>query len=203
MQNEKCDNTDNEAPGGQPCWLQLLYLGIPGVLHPSVAAYRQAHGVAPWEHGHEPYEGVPVLERALAGWDVHLVLTSREPCLQGMVPVLDALGDCIARRVIGSAYDHLTRYRRPGRSAQLLTAAEYGELGKAEVVRRHLAWMRPAAWVAVDAGDCGWGGAPECAGHVVRVDGYDGLMHPAAEDKLLTLMHANFGPAVGRYPPRG
>ena len=87
----------------------LLYLGISGVLHPSVSEYSQRYQRLPGSDGHTLYEGAPLLAKLLGGWpEVRIVLTSSLPRIYSFEMVLEQLGRHLARRVDGYTYEDLT-----------------------------------------------------------------------------------------------
>lgn len=59
-------------------------------------------------------------------------------------------------------------------------------------VRRHMEWLRPAAWIAIDDESSLWT-ADERRGHLVATNGCLGLMAPAAQDRLTTVLLGNSG----------
>lgn len=184
----------------QPAPLQVLYLGVSGVLHPSESLYLLLHGRASSADGHRPYEAVPLLERVLAGWpEVRIVLTSTQPWAKGLEPVLRELGPTLAPRVLGYTYEDLTTRLRFGRRQLPLSNEDYWRCVKSDLVRLHVEWLRPSAWIAVDDETILWSDL-ERAQHLVAVDGDKGLLDPTAQDRLLTVMTGNFGPPVGSGP---
>lgn len=75
--------------------MNVIYLGVAGVLHPSGTTYTDAVGRSPWDDGHSEYEAAPVLERALQLWlDALVVLTSTQPWKHGLDAVLARLRTC-------------------------------------------------------------------------------------------------------------
>ncbi len=183
--------TDSEpAPAaGQ----QVVYLGISGVLHPSRSRYLLAHSKPPSADGHLDYEAAPVLERLLSPWPrARIVLTSMKASKLGLETVLEKLGPGLSERVIGSTFDDITTRVRRGPQRQALSSDDYWRLDKCAIVRIHAAWLQPSAWVAVDAEDIGWSHS-ERRSHLVVVDGCRGLLDPAAQDRLLTMLQGNFG----------
>ncbi|WP_423600894.1 HAD domain-containing protein [Roseateles sp. MS654] len=174
--------------------LKVVYLGISGVLHPSQSLYELLEGRSPWEAGHRPYEAVPVLERVLRGWpEVRIVLTSTQPWSKGLPAVLTELGPELAARVMGFTYEDLTTKLRRGKRQRPLSDEDYWRLNKSEIVRLHVEWLRPVAWVAVDDETILWT-ERERRGHLVAVDGSKGLLwDAAAQDRLATLQEGNFG----------
>lgn len=183
--------------------LNVIYLGISGVLHPSRSFYELVHGHSPADDGHSEYEAVPVLERILQGWpDARIVITSTQPWAKGLPAVLNRLGPVLAERVLGYTYEDLTTKLRLGRRQRPVTTEDYWRLQKSGVVRLHVEWLRPAAWVAIDDENIRWT-YEEQEAHLVEVDGCKGLLDPAAQDRLLTVLEGNFGSALGLSPERG
>lgn len=177
--------------------LQVVYLGISGVLHPSASLYELIEGRSPWDDGHRPYEAVPVLDLVLAGWpNARIVLSSTQPWAKGLPAVLEALGPSLAGRVLGYTYDDLTTKVRRGRHQRPLSDADYWRLDKAGVVRLHAQWLRPSAWIAVDDENIRWT-AEEEHDHLVAVNGCKGLLDPAAQDRLMTVLTQQFGSSSG------
>lgn len=177
-----------------------LYLGVSGVLHPSASLYELVHGRSPWNDGHSQYESVQALEAALKAWpDVELILTSTQPWAHGLASVLHELGPSLAERVVGYTHQDLTtKVKRTVRTKSGATRAigisdeDYWRMNKAQIVAAHVAWRRPARWAAVDDEDILW---PEDVRRerLVLTDGCLGLSDPSAHDRLLTVLHMNFG----------
>jgi hypothetical protein len=176
--------------------MNVIYLGISGVLHPSRSLYELLEGRSPWDAGHRPYEAVPILENALLNWpDVRIVLTSTQPWSEGLPTVLAELGSSLSPRVLGFTYEDLTTKLRRGRRHLPLSDEDYWRLNKSEIVRLHVQWLRPQAWVAVDDDTILWT-EDERHQHLVEVDGGKGLLEQAAQDRLAIAMTRNFGPAA-------
>ena len=178
---------------------QVVYLGISGVLHPSRTTYELVHRRSPWDDGHAPYEGVPLLDSALQRWPAaRIVLTSTQPWAHGLPSVLEKLGP-LAARVDSFTYEDLTRRAqrvvrtRSGTTRALTYSNEdYWRMNKADIVAAHVEWLQPAAWVAIDDEDTLW--APAVArDHLVATDGCAGLQDGATWDRLLTTLEGNFG----------
>jgi len=180
--------------------MHVLYLALSGTLHPSTSSYELVHGRSPWTSGHQEYEAVPWLSGALACWpDVKIVLTSPQPKGDDLSAVLEHLGT-LAERVISFAYVDLTtknvrQLRTRAGSARLLpySSEDYWRMSKSDIVTKHVEWLKPAAWVAVDDEDMLW--PTGIADHVCIVDGLTGLKNAAEQDRLLTYLQKNFGPA--------
>ncbi len=186
------------APEGPP---QVVYLGISGVLHPSRSLYELLNGRAPEDDGHQLYEGAAVLENILSGWpDAAIVLTSTQPWAKGLPAVLQAMGPGLASRVLGFTFEDLTTKLRRGPRQRPLSDADYWRLNKSQVVRLHVEWLRPAAWLAIDDEDILWTD-DERQNHVVVVDGCKGLLDPAAQDRLATVLSGAFGAPRARSCP--
>lgn len=190
-------NTEDTSDGEK---LQVLCLGISGVLHPSQTTYELVMGRSPWDNGHTRYEGVPALAAALERWSgVRIVLTSTLPWAHGLASVLPPLGS-LAERVIGFTYEDLTtRAKRMVRTRSGTTRTvgysneDYWRMTKADIVTAHVAWLQPAAWVAVDDETILWPAAV-ARDHLVATDGCVGLLDGVTNDRLLTVLDANFGP---------
>ena len=181
------------SPGERTVVARVAYVGISGVLHPSKSLYKLLFSRLPVDDGHHDYEGVPVLERALAPWpDARIVLTSTVPWKFGLPWTLEQLGPALAERVIGFTYDDLTTKLRRGTRHLPLSDADYWRCNKSDVVRTHFEWLRPDAWVAIDDESIFWT-RDERRDHLVLVDGCRGLLDPAAQDRLLTVLRGNFG----------
>lgn len=178
--------------------MQVLYLGISGTLHPSVTTYELVVGRSPWSDGHSQYEAVPWLEHTMSRWlDVRIILTSTLPARLGMAAVLPLLGS-LASQVHGCTFEDLTTkpLRRIATRAgttkwSTYSREDYWRMSKSAIVSTHVAWLQPAAWLAVDDESILW--SPEQASHVCVVDGCRGLAHPAEQDRLLTYLSTNFG----------
>jgi hypothetical protein len=193
----KHGKADSEGSALAP--MNVLYLGISGVLHPSASFYMMCYGRSPWDDDHHEYEAVPVLERALAGWpDMRIVLTSTQSWAHGLPSVLEKLGPSLAARVIGFTYEDLTVRLRRGPRQRPLSNEDYWRLLKSDIVRLHVGWLAPSGWIAVDDEAILWTDE-EREERLVDVDGCKGLMDPVAQDRLLTLLTGNFGPAKGLW----
>lgn len=185
-------HTSNDAEPPAPP--MVLYLGVGGVLQPSSSTYHWVHGRDPFADGHTRYECAPLLEALLTGWpDVRIVLTSVRPWRHGLPAVLDALGLSLARRVIGYTFEDLTTKARFGKSLRHLSDLDYWRKGKASIVEKHVAWLRPRAWVAVDDEPFGWTDQ-ELARNVVVTPPLEGLVSEGARTKLRGLLVHQFGP---------
>jgi hypothetical protein len=182
-----------QAAPGVP--LQVMYLGVSGVMHPSRSLYELVEGRSPFDAGHRLYEAVPLLERVLEGWpSARIVLTSTEPWSRGLPAVQKDLGPQLSTRVLGYTYEDLTTKVRRGPRQRPLSDADYWRCLKSEIVRLHLQWLQPAAWIAIDDEGILWTD-DERAHHLVEVDGCRGLLDPVAHERLLTVLTENFGPA--------
>lgn len=178
--------------------MQVLYLGISGVLHPSASSYELVHRRNPWSDGHREYEAVPWLTQALSHWhDVSIVITSTQSRRHGLPAVLKQLGPYLARRVTGCTYDDLTTKaqrlvttRDGGQRRVAFSPDDYWRMSKAEIVAAHVAWMRPSAWAAVDDEDILW--PPSARERVAIIDGCRGLAHPDEQEELLRVLHREF-----------
>jgi len=181
--------------------MDLVYLGISGVLHPSESMYRLLHSRSPWDDGHERYEAVAVLEQALERWPrARIVLTSTQPWACGIEDVLARLGLSLVQRVVGYTFEDLTtkamravttisgKVRHIGYSRD-----DYWRMNKSHVVTAHVGWRRPERWIAVDDEDILW---PHDVrrDRLVLTDGCKGLLDASAQDRLLTVLVGNFGP---------
>lgn len=181
--------------------MRILYCGLSGVVHPSATTYALVRGKNPWTDGHAEYEAVPWLAQTLERWpDVKVVLTSTQPWKLGLAAVLQRM-PALAERVIGFTFEDLTN--RPVRLVRTRSGAsrlssysseDYWRMNKSDIVVAHVAWLQPAAWVAVDDEDILW--PPEHAARICIVDGCEGLKHPAEQDRLLTCLQMNLGPGV-------
>lgn len=176
-----------------------LYLGISGVCHPSESTYHLVRGRSPWNDGHAKYEGLPVLEAALAPFpDVEIILTAAEVRTQGFDKVLEQLGPVLAKRVAGYTYLDLTakvtrlvRRRDASDKEVPISDDDYRRMSKAQVVTTHVAWRRPKAWIAVDDEDILW--PPDVRREkLVLTDGCLGLRDPFAQDQLSFVLSKNF-----------
>ena len=172
----------------------VVYLGVSGVLHPSESLYRALYGHPPSDDGHRLYEAVPILEEALSRWpDASIVLTSTLPWSQGLPSVLRRLGPGLWSRVIGYTYEDLTTQLRRGTRQLPLSNNDYWRHTKYELVKLHVEWLNPTAWIAVDD-DTGLWSEHDQKVHLVAVNGAKGLLDPVAQDRLATALFGNFGP---------
>lgn len=174
--------------------LNVLYLGVGGVLQPSRSIYQAVHGRDPFDDGHERYECAPLLTDLLVGWpDVRIVLTSVRPWRHGLPAVLEALGTGLAQRVIGYAFEDLTTKARFGESQRHISEMDYWRMSKAAIVEKHLAWLEPRRWLAVDDEAFGWTHR-ELACNVVLTPPLEGLANEEARTKLRGLLLHQLGP---------
>ena len=194
---ESCDGGASPYAGQQ-----LLYLGISGTLHPSQSAYELVMGRNPWEDGHHTYEAVPWLVNALERWPaVCIVLTSAKASKSGFEQTLSEIGPELGSRVIGATFVDLTTRvlrARPGKAGPVMrprfSVDDYWRMNKSEVVRQHVSWGQPAAWVILDDEDIDWkeGDMP----HLVMTDSCSGLLQAQAQATFLSVCAENFGPGV-------
>lgn len=174
--------------------LKVIYLGLSGVVHPSASAYELVNGCAPWSWGHREYEAVSVLEVVLAAWpEAHIILTSTLPTTQGLPAVLKRLGPTLSASVLGFSFEDLTTKVKRGGQQMPYSVEDYGRLNKSDIVRAHVEWLRPGAWIAVDDDSILWTEL-ERRDHFVYVDPCKGLLDPAAQDRLITVLTGQFGP---------
>lgn len=187
-------NRNDEAWPPQDAPPLVLYLGVGGVLQPSRSTYSLVYGRDPFEDGHSPYECAPLLDELLRGWPaVRIVLTSVRPWRHGLPAVLEALGPGLAQRVIGYTFEDLTTKARFGKSQRHISEMDYWRMSRASIVDKHLQWLRPRAWLAVDDEDDGWTDG-ELACHVVLTPPLTGLLDAEAQAKLHDLLVHQFGP---------
>ena len=180
--------------------LQVIYLGISGVLHPSESLFWLLRNCSVWESGHKPYEGVVLLERALRVWPaVRIVLTSTQPRSKGFENVMRELGSGIAGRVIGCTFQDLTTLARHGPRDRPMSTEDYWRCNKSELVRRHVRWLRPASWLAIDDDTILWSDE-ERERHFIEVDGSLGLLYDKAARRNLVRMLEH---AFSAEPRRG
>ena len=188
------------APVVPPVGLQVLYLGISGVLHPSESTYELLHRRSPWSDGHAPYEGVAALLEALEAWPaVRIVLTSTVPWKHGLAFNLKRLGDTLATRIDGFTFQDLTT--QPCRTSNMrdgstylgpVSVDDYWRMDKADIVRAHVAWRKPEAWAVLDDEDILW---PHDVrrDRLVLTDGCLGLRDVSTIDRMYSVFNANFG----------
>ena len=175
--------------------MMVLYLGISGVLHPSWSFYRYVHGREADQDGHRKFESVKVLDQALSAWpSARIVLTSTQPWSKGLEPVLEQLGP-LARRVDGFTFKDLTESAPVDRLGRCISEMDYWRLVKSQIVRRHVEWLKPDRWVALDDEDIGW--TEDELPQVVITSGLRGLADPTALDRLYSTLEYNFGAPVG------
>lgn len=172
----------------------VLYLGVGGVLQPSRSTYSLVYGRDPFEDGHSPYECAPLLDELLRGWPaVRIVLTSVRPWRYGLPAALEALGPGLAHRVIGYAFEDLTTKARFGKSQRHISEMDYWRMSTAAIVEKHLAWLEPRRWLAVDDEAFGWTHR-ELACNVVLTPPLEGLANEEARTKLRGLLVHQLGP---------
>lgn len=173
--------------------MNILYLGISGVLHPSFSFYRYVHGREASEDGHRKYQSVDALDEALIGWpSARIVLTSTQPWAKGLAEVLVELGP-LASRVDGFSFEDLTT-KAPSRTrrGRPMYDVDYWRLSKGEIVHAHVDWLRPQAWIALDDEDLGWDDEDR-EERLVLTSGTNGLKDRKAMDRLMTVLEGNFG----------
>lgn len=183
---------------------QVLYLGISGSLHPSQSAYELVMGRNPWEDGHHPYEAVPWLVAALARWPaVRIVLTSAKVSKPGLEQTVRELGPELGSRVIGATFVDLTTRvlrTRTGKAGPAMrprfSQDDYWRMNKSEIVRQHVLWAQPAAWVVLDDEDIEWKDSDRP--HLVMTDSCEGLLQAQAQAKFLLVCAENFGPSMSK-----
>lgn len=172
----------------------VLYLGVGGVLQPSRSTYSSVYGRDPFEDGHSPYEWAPLLDEMLRGWPaLRIVLTSVRPWRHGLSAVLEASGPGLANRVIGYTFEDLTTKARLGKSQRHISEMDYWRMSKAAIVEKHLAWLEPQRWLAVDDEPFGWTHR-ELACNVVLTPPLEGLANEEARTKLRGLLVHQLGP---------
>lgn len=184
---------EGEAP-------DVVYLACSGVLHPSESLYHLLMRRSPWEDGHTKYESVPVLERALSPWPAaRIVLTSTLPWRHRLQAVLHDLGASLSERVIGYAFEDLTKRARfllAARDGTTRTRAiaeeDYWRMRKSDIVAAHTQWLHPSRWIAIDEDDTLWP-ADVRRDRLVLTDGCLGLQEKSAERRLLSVLRSNFG----------
>ncbi|MBV8646332.1 HAD domain-containing protein [Paludibacterium sp.] len=171
---------------------QVLYLGISGVLHPSWSFYEEVNGHPPDQDGHKKYESVGPLYRALEAFpEARIVLTSTQPWAKGLPTVLEQLGQ-LAERVDGFTFLDLTTKAPCDRLGRPMTEMDYWRCTKSQVVQRHVEWIKPESWIAIDDEDILWPHDVRAA-RLVLTDPCQGLSDPRAFDRLLTVLEGNFG----------
>lgn len=72
------------------------------------------------------------------------------------------------------------------------SSEDYWRMNKAEIVATYVAWRRPEKWIVIDDEDILW---PHDVrrDRLVLTDGCEGLCSPQAQDRLQTVLFANFG----------
>lgn len=180
-----------------------LYVGVDGVLHPDESLYKYMTGHSPWSDGHVPFEAAPLLEQALKPWPhVQIVLRWGATRNLNRAGLLARLGPHLATRVVGITLDDLTA--RAMRSVETLSGRlrvfgysrdNYRRMSKAETVEAHVQWRRPLQWCVVD--DEGYTWPPDVQqDKLVLTDGCVGLLSPATQDRLYTVLWGNFSEQV-------
>ena len=178
--------------------MNILYLDVSHVLHPSESTYALIHGRSPWSDGHAKYENVPVLERLLERYpDVRIVLSDWTSVVNGVDQVQAQLRT-LAERVVGSLYDDVTTnvrrvvpLRSGGEREIGYSVDDFRRMSRAQAVGAHVAWSKPESWVAVTSDYSDW--TPEVRDrHVVLTDMLDALGTRSAQDALSQALAANF-----------
>lgn len=178
--------------------MQVVYLDVSHVLHPSVSTYVLVHGKSPWRDGHTKYEHLAVVEGLLEPYpDVRIVLSDWTPVVHETGQVVERLGT-LAKRVVGSLYnDMTTKVRRvvPLRSGGEreigYSPDDFRRMSRAQAVRAHAAWSKLQGWVAVTSDYFDWT-PEERAKHVVITDMLDALGTSAAQRAFSAALAANF-----------
>lgn len=184
------DKTDRKSVDSQ-----VVYLGISGVLHPSAMLYELLNERTLEDDGHRKYEAVGALDAALSGWpNACIIITSTQPWAKGLPAVLSELGP-LAPRVLGHTFDDLTTKVPFGRRQRPISPEDYWRLSKSSVVLRHVEWLKPTHWIAVDDDGDRW---PDDVAlqNLVLTEGDKGLLAPESFDRLLTVLNGNFGAPV-------
>lgn len=91
-------------------------------------------------------------------------------------------------------FGDLTAKARFGRLQRHLSDLDYWHMRKGHIVEKHLAWLRPRAWLAIDDEAQGWTDR-ELACHVVLTPPPQGLLDPEAQAKLVGLREHQPSPA--------
>lgn len=186
-------STRHTVPAARSHAKAVVYLGISGVLHPSWSFYRYVYGRNADEDGHRKYQSVSTLAGALEGWPhARIVLTSTQPWSKGLPAVLAELGP-LARRVDSFTFEDLTTRIPSDRLGRPLHDVDYWRLHKSGIVRRHVGWLRPEAWIVLDDEDILWEDNVR-EQRLVLTDGTLGLSDPSTLDRLMTVLVGNFGP---------
>jgi hypothetical protein len=76
----------------------------------------------------------------------------------------------------------------------------YRRMSKAEIVEAHVQWRQPLQWCVVDQEGYTWPSDIK-QDKLVLTDGCVGLLNPATQDRLHTVLWANFGQQV--HPAAG
>lgn len=173
----------------------ILYLGISGVLHPSESIYRVVVGRDPWKDGHKKFECLGFVAGALAAYPaVRVVLTSTVPWRHGLPQTLAWLGD-VGKRVIGFTYEDLTTKAPATKSGKPMSDNDYWRLDKSSIVRAHVAWLKPPAWIVLDDEDIRWDDDTR-ANRLVRTQGHLALDDPATVERFIEVLLKNFGQSM-------
>jgi hypothetical protein len=178
--------------------MNLLYLDITHVLHPSESTYVLIHGKSPWDDGHVKYEYLPFVERALSEYgDVNVVLSDWTPVIHGIEQVKKHLRS-VAGRVVGTLYEDVTTkvrrtvpLRSGGEREMGYSPDDFRRMSRAQAVSAHVAWAKPEAWVVVTSEYCDWT-AEERDRHVVLTDMVDALGTTASQDAFAAALAVNF-----------
>jgi hypothetical protein len=73
-----------------------------------------------------------------------------------------------------------------------MTDDDYWRLDKSGIVRAHVAWLKPPAWIAIDDEDIRWDEDTR-ENRLVLTPGHCGLADLATLDRLVEVMWKNFG----------
>lgn len=155
--------------------------------------FQWAHGKSPWDAGHQRYESAALLEAMLAGCpDVQLIVTSSKASSRGRDEFIAQVGAELGGRVAAFTYEDLTTKPKPGGRSPVFSASEFWRLTKSEIIRAHRAWLRPDAWVAVEAETDLWT-SEGLRNHVCATNPSKGLLDKESQDRLMALLASNFG----------
>lgn len=175
--------------------MNVVYLCLSGVLHPSRSLFKLLHNVDFEQAGHSKYENVSVLAKALKGYpDARIMLTTTEPWNTGLEQTKAALGD-LAERVMGSTFEDLTTkvpWRTP--SGKPRDEMDYGRMDRSRIVDAHAEWLKPSGgWVVIDHEDILWSDDVR-EERLVLTPPTKGLQDPEAQSRLAKVLRQNFGP---------
>jgi hypothetical protein len=160
--------------------MDVLYLDLDGVAHPGDVWYEPAsRQVSLRTPGHALFESLPVLESAIAGYPLKIVLSSSWVYVLGLEKTCEFLSEPLRARVIGATYD-----------PQSPDAWRFNRLRRYDSIMLDVQRRQPGRWLALDDDPVGWPASELDA--LVLVPSAVGLMCPRTQTLLRDRLAARF-----------